>query len=625
MDDSSQPMMQHAQHVNWASINGDFELDLTPSLLLHTMANYQLKAVDVVGNYSFNASTFERLVKISPCNNESNIPNSLLEVMRAWPEKLSWPQLNQKFDALLLAWLNDYKYGANLESGLILMQCLELNSPKKNSVYQYIKSKFKTNFKSCQAENTNFQSLIKHLLAKVTNQFEQYKFNYAQNFDLDTGLPNQQMLISLLKQRLQSGTDETAASSRFDSVTKPHFGLIAINLNINFDEESQLHASSSNLMLAAIKTIQTHLHEDATLFHVGPIELVILVDKLALPTQLNLIASTLLNAFETPLPLMNMTLILTPFFGGISTFNTQSNAISLYENARLALHHAIIKNERIRLYDQHISSSFMHTHLLDEAIVEALQQNELEIHLQPIITLNYANGAKETCVSAEVLLRWTSPQWQSVSPVRLVNTIYKKGFGKVFIRWLINNVCRRGAELMTTHQRRLSLTINLGGTDLLDEDLPELLAQSIALWEIPAENLVIEVTESDILIDELKVAKVIDKIVALGCKLALDDFGTGYSSMARLRNMPIDLVKIDQSFVRNIATSEEDRKIVESVVSLAQSLGKEIVAEGVEDIACLNILKALKCEKIQGYFYAKPMPFNEFAIWLNQFESEHQH
>lgn len=606
----STPIMPQHQQAISAPLQQNFELDLSPNLLLQMMANYQLKASDITGNYSFSALLFEHLVTIQPCNNDAYLPEALLKIMRNWPKKLSWPQFNEQTYALLIAWLHDYRAGATLDAALVLVRSLALEAIEKNNVLG----------------TTQFQSLLMHLISRTTHQFEQYRFSYVQNFDLDSGLPNQQLLINLLKQHLQDKTETS------------HLGLILVNLNINFDEKSQLNTSASNLMLAAIQTIQTHLHDDTTLFHVGPVELAILVKNLTFPTQLNLIASKLLHAFETPLPLMNMTLILAPYFGGISTFNTQSNAISLYENARLALHHGIIKNERLRFYDQQISSSFMNTHLLDEAIIDALQQNELAIYLQPIVSLHYDQDAKktstnensseqiyykETCISAEVLLRWPNQEWQSISPIRLVETIYKKGFGKVFIRWLINNACRRSAELMTTHQRRMSLTINFGGADLLDEDLPELLAQSIALWEIPAKNLIIEVTESDLLIDEFKAAKVLDKIVALGCKLALDDFGTGYSSMARLRNMPIDFVKIDQSFVRNIETSAEDKKIVESIVTLAHSLGKEIVAEGVEDLACLNILKEMKCEKIQGYYYAKPMPFNEFIVWLNNFESLH--
>jgi EAL domain-containing protein (putative c-di-GMP-specific phosphodiesterase class I) len=284
----------------------------------------------------------------------------------------------------------------------------------------------------------------------------------------------------------------------------------------------------------------------------------------------------------------------------------------------------MIKKEQVKIYDRHISSTFINGHLLDEAIIEALQQNELSIHLQPIVTIYYQADTKAICKSAEVLLRWSNQEWQSISPERLIDVIYKKGFGKVFIRWLINNACQRCAELATTHKYDISLTINLSSTDLLDADLPELLAQSIALWEIPSKNLIIEITENDILVDEVRVAKVIDKIKLLGCKLALDDFGTGYSSMARLRNMPIDIVKIDQSFVRNIASSNQDKEIVQSIVKLAHSLEKEIVAEGVEDLACLDILKEMKCDKIQGYYFGKPMSFEEFIEWLGNFESQQE-
>lgn len=590
MVNTSHPTLQHAHQSNISTLYQGFSIDLDSNLLIQIMSSYHLKASDVIGDYTSNPQLFEQLIKTPPFNEGNGSLDNTSHIINNWPQQLSWLQLNHQINNLLLAWLNDYKLGANLDSAFLLARCLELQSVK----------------------NSNFQSLLIHLLARVTNQLDQYKASYVQNFNLETGLPNEQLLINLLKQRLH--TDADIAPS--DPV---HLGLILVNLNINFDEESQLIAASTNLMLTAIETIKQHLNDDATLFYVGAIDLAILIEPLISTTQLKLIASKLMHAFESALPLENITLILKPYFSGISTFNIHTNAISLYEHARLALHHAIINNERIKIYDQHISSIFMNTHLLDEAIIGAFKQNEMVVYLQPII-----NISDEICTSAEILLRWPSQEWQSISPIRLVETIYKKGFGKMFIRWLINNVCQRCAELLLTYQRNISLTLNLSGTDLLDEDLPELLAQSIALWEIPAENLVIEITENDIMIDEVKVAQVIDKIVLLGCKLALDDFGTGYSSMARLRNIPINLVKIDQSFVRNIATSNQDREIVLSVVNLAHSLGKEVVAEGVEDLACLNILKEMKCEKIQGYYYAKPMSFDEFISWLSAFETEHQ-
>jgi len=472
-------------------------------------------------------------------------------------------------------------------------------------------------------KNVQFQILLTHLIARVTNQLEQYKFSYVQHFDLDTGLPNQHLLLNLLNHSLGSDADKHYSTSTSNQFT--HLGLILVNLNINYGAQSQPTSSATNLMLAAIHTIQQHLNDDATLFHVGAIDLAILVNPLKSPTQLNLIATRLSHAFETALPLANITLILNPYFGAISTFNIQTNAISFYEYARLALHQAIVKNEQIKIYDSIISSTFTNSHLLDEAIIEALQQNELSLFLQPIVTINDNSITDktsnfETCTSAEVLLRWPSQKWQSIEPARLLDVIYKKGFGKVFIRWLINNTCQRSAELAATYHHDVSLTINLSSYDLLDADLPELLSQSIELWGIPACNLTIEITENDILADEIKVSQVLDKIIDLGCKLALDDFGTGYSSMARLRNMPINIVKIDQSFVRNLSNSAQDKEIVQSIIRLAHSLGKEVIAEGVEDLACLDILKEMHCEKIQGYYYGKPMSFEEFITWMATFK-----
>ena len=600
--------LQLAHQSNTTTLYQNFEIQLDSNLLLQLMASYKLKAADVTGDYFFNSLVFEQFIKTEPYSGGNTVLKNTTHAIISWPQKLSWSQLNQQINNFLLAWLNDYKSGANLDAAFLIARCLELKSSK----------------------NAQFQNLLTHLIARVTNQLDQYKFSYVQNFDLDTGLPNQHLLLNLLNLSLRNhqnlNTKQQNDLSKPSNPAEPsHLGLILVNLNINYGEASQLNSASSSLMIAAMHTIQEHLSDDATLFHVGAIDLAVLINPLKSPTQLNLITTKLLHAFETALPLENITLILSPYFGAISTFNIQTNAISLYEHARLALNQAIAKNEHIKIYDKNISSSFINSQLLDEAIIEALQQNELSLFLQPIVTINDKDSPNkiiitEKCTSAEVLLRWQNQERQSISPARLLDVIYKKGFGRVFIRWLINNVCQRCAELASTYQHNISLTINLSSVDLLDSDLPELLSQSIALWSIPAESLTIEITENDILVDEVKVLHVLDQIVQLGCKLALDDFGTGYSSMARLRNMPINIVKIDQSFVRNISSSTQDKAIVKSIIKLAHSLGKQVIAEGVEDLECLNILKEMNCEKIQGYYYGKPMSFEEFIVWLNLFK-----
>ena len=615
MANTKKSALSNEKELNFTPLYQDFVIELSPSLLLQIMRSYQLKASDVVGNYAFDVQDLNERMHAKFFEIENIYLKQLVNVITSWPKQMNWPQFNHQVNKLLLAWLNDYKLGASLDAALLLVGCLTLRIVKTSESHDLLNDETSQSIPS-----SKFQQLLMHLLARVTNQLDQYKFSHIQNFDLETGLPNLQVMLNFLDQHLQTDHQETLIEPSYlnsKNTVPKHLGLILVNLNINFDETSQLNSASSSLMMAAIHVIKQHLNDGTTLFRIGPVELGIVIQHISFPAQLNLIVSKIMHAFEAELPLDNVTLILKPYFGGVSSLKTRQNAIAMHDCARLALHHAMINNYHIEFYDQHITNAFSDAHQLDEAIIQALQQNELEIFLQPIISL-----PNEICSNAETLLRWKNEKWPSISPIRLVDTIYKKGFSKVFIRWLISNACQRIAELKSVNERNISLTINLSGTDLLDADLPDLLAQSVALWEIPAENLIVEITESDLLLDEEKAMQVIDKIVALGCKLALDDFGTGYSSMTRLRSMPIDLVKIDQSFVKNIATSNEDKAIVHSVVKLAHSLGKAVVAEGVEDLACLNILKKMECEKIQGYYYAKPMHFAEFTTWLDLFEKK---
>ena len=166
------------------------------------------------------------------------------------------------------------------------------------------------------------------------------------------------------------------------------------------------------------------------------------------------------------------------------------------------------------------------------------------------------------------------------------------------------------------HNLKIYLTINLRAEDLYDMELPHLLSQAIALWKIDAKDLILEITENGILEYNESSTSVISQLSEIGIRFALDDFGTGFSSLSRLRTMPIDLIKIDQSFVRDIAHSKDDFEIVQSIAMLAKSLGKEVLVEGVEDKECLALVKKLNIDKCQGYYFAKPMPYEQFIEWV---------
>lgn len=578
----------------------DFSIALSPQQLMQFVQQYDLKIADLAGEYVIQT---EMLAAIQ--NIDAHCPKALAACIADWPTQLNWGKFYEQIITLLSVWVSDYTQDAALDTALLLLKAIQLNKPEANEA---------------RLQTLKLELLLSHLIARVTNQFDQYKFEYWQHFNIHSQLPNEQLLLAMLQQMLPETIHDASKEVVEPNQLLRHdytkqIGVVLVNLNIDFDEAFKLNTSSATLVDASIQVLQQQLNDDAILFHTGPYEFVVLVKNLGYATQLNLIVSKLMYVFESPLPIQDTTLILSPYFGAASTFNPETNAILLLEHAKLALHHAMVKNEQMQIYEKDLSSQFVNAHILDEAIIEALQSNELATYLQPIVTLK-----NEQCATAEILLRWPTTKWPFVSPARLIDTIYKKGFGKVFIRWLINNACQRCAELLFQHQRAVLLTVNVGVNDLLDPDLPVLIEQSIALWEIPAQYILFEITESDLLSDESKVTQVIDEIKQLGCQIALDDFGTGYSSMARLRNMPVDFVKIDQSFVRNILTSPEDFEIVKTVTQLAHSLDKQVVCEGVEDAATAKLIKELGCEKIQGYYYSKPLSFEAFTEWLVEFE-----
>lgn len=232
--------------------------------------------------------------------------------------------------------------------------------------------------------------------------------------------------------------------------------------------------------------------------------------------------------------------------------------------------------------------------------------------MQPVVNIDNAN-----CVGAELLLRWPGGD-AGAYPSTIIEVLNKLGKGKLFTRWLINSACRYAADIKHEHDLKLYLTLNLRAEDLYDVELPHMLLQAIALWKIKPKDIILEVTENGVLEINETSNSVIAMLSQSGFKLALDDFGTGFSSLARLRAMPIDIIKIDQSFVRDITQSSDDYAIVESIAALASSLGKEVIAEGVEDKACLDLIKKMQIQKCQGYYFAKAMPFDDFIVWVKQ-------
>ena len=252
----------------------------------------------------------------------------------------------------------------------------------------------------------------------------------------------------------------------------------------------------------------------------------------------------------------------------------------------------------------------------------ALQANQLEVWLQPQYNLR-----TQRFDAAEALIRW--PRGEGLVPVapsKVIELAEELGMMSALTLFVLNTVLRRSAEFS---QRGLDLRIavNLSASMLTDANLPRTVQQALELWDVPADRLTLEVTENTVMQDVEGSLSTLHALKRVGTRLSLDDFGTGYSSFAYLRRMPLDELKIDQLFVRNLGAAADqqagaqhssDMRIVRSIIDIAHNFDLHTVAEGVEDEATLMLLEKLGCDVIQGYFTARPMPIPGFEAWWRE-------
>lgn len=252
---------------------------------------------------------------------------------------------------------------------------------------------------------------------------------------------------------------------------------------------------------------------------------------------------------------------------------------------------------------------------LEGVVREAVKANALEVHYQPQIDLRTGR-----CRSAEALVRWPTSDDRTVPAAVIAEVAESTEINHAFTLFILNTVLRH-----TVGFRRAGvearMSVNISATLLSDDELPAILAQSLETWSVPPDQLTVEVTEGTFVADVKRSAQVLDCVKRLGVRLAMDDFGTGYSSLAQFKRLPFDEIKIDKLFVKNMLHSKGDAQIVRAMVDLSHNFGLATVAEGVEDLATLNLLRELGCDLAQGYAISKALPEPDFREWWLELHS----
>jgi diguanylate cyclase (GGDEF)-like protein len=353
--------------------------------------------------------------------------------------------------------------------------------------------------------------------------------------------------------------------------------------------------------------LQEALREADVVGHIGRGGFGCILPAITSPAHAILAAHKILRVLERPFELVpEQQIYLMPRLGVALFSDHGREAEVLLRHGNVAMHEAQRSGENFVLYQPELDQVTQMQFELHSDLRKAIQDNELMLYYQPQVSLDSGRVS-----GVEALLRWNSSKRGFVPPDKIVAIAENTGLISALTMWVVNAALRQSAEF---HLKGLDLTmaINFSAHNLREPDLVELFERALETWGVPANRIVIELTESAMMEEHPRALETLDRLKALGVALSMDDFGTGYSAMSRLRNLPLSDLKIDLLFVQNMLTSLPDEKIVRSMVGLAQNLGLQVVAEGVEDKATLDKLRELGCDKVQGYYIGRPLPEADF-------------
>lgn len=285
----------------------------------------------------------------------------------------------------------------------------------------------------------------------------------------------------------------------------------------------------------------------------------------------------------------------------------------LLQKANLALHHAETNNIATVAFEEGMQAQGRHLVLMEKELRLALKNDEFILYYQP--QLNLITNKLE---GVEALVRWQHPQKGILPPSEFLSEIEALGMHNEFDNYILTKACEASARWFTVYQRRVAIAVNITAVEFQDKQLVATIQMLLHKYNIPSKYLELEITENVVMTDIIRAMNSIVKLQSMGVKVSIDDFGTGYSSLAYLRNLPIDKIKIDRSFIQEVASNDSDLTIVKSMIELSHGLGKRVLAEGVETVEQLDLLRNLGCDAVQGYFINKPLPEEKLVCYLEK-------
>jgi diguanylate cyclase (GGDEF)-like protein/PAS domain S-box-containing protein len=419
-------------------------------------------------------------------------------------------------------------------------------------------------------------------------------------YDPLTGLPNRALLHDRLEQLL-------ARHRRAGG----HVGLLFCDIDrFKLVNDNRGHHAGDELLVQVAQRLAAAVRDIDTLARFGGDEFVVLCPDADTWTARR-VAGQVAEAFTDPFDVAGQQVTVGVSVGVAATDDVPTD--ELLQAADRALYVAKTNGRgRVEVHDLAMRASTKGRLALVTDLRAAIAADSVGLHYQPIV---HADGS---IVGAEALLRWTHAEHGPVPPSTLVTLAEESGLIAALGAWSLRRACNDIATTPEASATGLRVAVNLSSVQLRDQDIVATVRSALAVSGLPAQRLILEVTETAVMNDIEQTTPILRQLKALGCQLALDDFGTGYSSLSYLRAFPIDTIKIDRSFVAGMPDSPDDHAIVASLVGLAASVGLTAVAEGVETSEQADALRRLGCTAMQGFLWSAAVPLAELAVLLRR-------
>ena len=274
-----------------------------------------------------------------------------------------------------------------------------------------------------------------------------------------------------------------------------------------------------------------------------------------------------------------------------------------------------LRNEHIALYDSEMKSAHVREAMLVDDFDKAISEGQFVVYYQPKFNIT---GEKERLVSAEALVRWKHPALGLISPGEFIPLFEDNGLISKLDRYVWNEVARQIGEWFDKYGVYMSVSVNVSRVDIYSSEMGDYLLEVVMEHCVPADRFLLEITESAYADDSDQIVDVMSELRESGFKIEMDDFGTGYSSLNMLYALPIDILKIDKAFLKNIIDDDRARNMLKMVISIAKAMNMPVIAEGVEEKAEVDILKEMGCDVIQGFYFSKPLPVEDMNRMIEE-------